>query len=254
MTKICWQKKILRLLFPMLQAFLLLHLTVNASLANNLACEQTFSKTQSKTFLEAQKLAQLVSNEELANQFNYSISNLDRLFRHRPQIYVEMVKIHLGKKSRYTAEDLKAVDLYRGIVDSPEDYDPLFTSNQFGGTHSGINWFSKDSSVAHGYAKPTREQAIEKKYETKKSVVPMGMLIHFQIPKFIIEEARTNDFKNKNLSLDRKYLKNESLYIDSIVLINADFKINDFTDKEITYETFLKEFLKRSRFKTNFIF
>lgn len=220
--------------------------SVSRVFAANPSCKQTFLKTQN---------AARVSLENLANQFNYSLPVIERISKYQPQVYAEMIKIHLGKKSRYSVNDLTGVDLYRGLVSAPEDYDPLFTLNQFGGTREGINWFSKDSSKAHNYATPSREQAIEKKYETKKSIVPMGMLIHFQIPQFIVEEANVNfKPKDKNLALDRKFLGNESLYIDGLTIISADFNINDFTEKELSYEAFVKKYLGKSPRRKSFIF
>lgn len=221
--------------------------------ATNSACLQVLTKNQ--VLDKTAGWMKAVSTTDLASRFNYSPSVLERIFKHQPKIHQEMVKVHLGKKSRYSSEDLTAVDLYRGLVSAPEDYDPLFNLNHFGGTRAGINWFSRDLSKSHSYATPTREQVKEKRYETKEAVVPMGLLIHFQIPKFIVEEANMSyNVNGKNLELDRKFLGNESPYIENVTIVNADFNINDYTEKELTYEDFLKNYRKKSKYKKSFIF
>ncbi len=240
----------------LINTFIFLSIFISFHSKAKSSCDAVFfEQSKMKISRDLKRWVHVASPKDLSEKFNFSLSVIERILKHEPKTYIEMAKVFLGHKSKYRAKDMMAVDLYRGMVLHPKDYDPAFSHNYFGGnTQHGKSWFSLDSSTARSYAIPSREYIMDNKPKGK-NLVPMGIRINIQLPKYIVEEAKVGSFRNEtNLALDREGLPNESLFISAVNVILVDYRNKDFKEKDMTYEEFLEKYLKSSDYKSHFVF
>lgn len=222
-------------------------LPVNSFAAGS--CQATYREiANAELFKKKNELTKAVKPEELAKAFGYSAKVIRRILKHRPEIFTILAEIYLGRSTQYKYEDAQAQELFRGMALFAQDYNPAFQDNYFGGnTKKGTSWFSYDSAMASGYAKPSGEQIREMDL-TKNEVV--GISVRIQIPRFLMENATVSSFRaGTNVLLLREAIGNESIFIDDVALTIADIKNKRFEDETVSYQTFLRRYRSNSAYK-----